>query len=165
MKLLFSILLLFVAVSLFSQNSSQYDNIPLTTSSEFRRAEPQVMLAADYVYTSPIDKDDKHRTNSIRFIMKWMQGTSDYSFPIDETVTKVTKNDNDLFGIYIACLAKYALQKGKGADREEVKINAFELLADYCENPNNNYKVRGEIKKLIDAKNQNKLKEYLDSKK
>jgi len=165
MKAILFLLLLLITTGVFSQNASQYDNIMLTTPSEYRRAEPQVMLAADYVYTSPIDKDDKHRTNSIRFIMKWMQGTSDYSFPIDETVTKVTQNDNDLFGVYIACLAKYVLQKGKGADREDVKYNAFLLMANYCENPNHNYKVRGEIKKLIDAKNQNKLKEYLDSKK
>lgn len=161
------ILFLFIAISAsaFAQITSQYDNIPLTTASEFRKAEPQVMLAADYVYTSPIEKDDKHRTDAIRFIMRWMQGTSDYSFPIDETFTKITKNDNELFGVYMACLAKYALSKGKGVEREDLKYNSFVLLSDYCQNPNNNYKPRGEVKKMIEAKNGGKLKEYLDTKK
>jgi len=159
------IILLIASVRIYSQSPSQYDNVLLTNASEFRKAEPQVMLAADYVYNSPIDKDDAHRTNAIRFIMKWMQGTPDYSFPIDETLTKITKNDNELFGVYMACITKYALQKGKGTDREDIKYNSFLLLANYCENPANNYRVRGEVKKMIDAKNQNKLKEYLESKK
>jgi len=38
------------------------------------------------------------------------------------------------------------------------------LFAGYCENPDNNYKPRGEMKKMLDAKNQNKLKEYLETK-
>jgi hypothetical protein len=48
-------------------------------------------------------------------------------------------------------------------DRDELKLNSYRMLAIYCENPANNYKPRGEMKKMIDAKNQNKLKEYLDS--
>lgn len=158
------LLLLLSCAGVFSQNTSQYDNILLTTANEFRKAEPQVMLAADYVYSTPIDKTDVNRTNAIKFIMRWMQGTSDYSFPLDETVTRITKNDYDLIGVFMVCMTKYALSKGKGTSRDEIKINGYLMLATYCENPNNNYKVRGEIKKLIDAKNQDKLKEYLDSK-
>jgi hypothetical protein len=165
MKTIYLVLFIVLNASAFSQTASQYDNILLTTANEYRRAEPQVMLAADYVYSSPIDKDDKHRTDAIRFIMKWMQGTSDYSFPIDETFTKITKNDNELFGVYMACLSKYALSKGKGVSREDVKYNSFVLLADYCQNPNSNYKVKGEVKKMVDAKNLGTLKEYLSTKK
>ncbi len=165
MKTLFSVLLFFSVLSVFSQNASQYDNILLTTAHDYRKAEPQVILAADYVYSTPIDKDNIHRKNAISFIMKWMSGTSDYSFIPDRTVSRVTNNENELIGVYYACLAKYALNKGKAADREDVKINSYILLAIYCENPDNGYKIKGEIKKLIEARNQNKMKEYLDSKK
>ena len=163
MKTLLPILLLFLTLSSFSQNASQYDNIPLTTAAEFRRAEPQVSLAADYVYSSPIDKENVHRKDAITFILKWMGGTSDYSFAVDEAMKKITNDDRDLVGVYAACITKYALEKGKGVDREDLKYNSFLLLAKYCENTGNNYKPRGEVKKLIDAKNQDKLKEYLDS--
>jgi ABC-type tungstate transport system permease subunit len=83
---------------------------------------------------------------------------------MDETITKIAGGDNDILSMYFICLAKYALAKGKGVDREELKYNAYLLLAKYCENPGNNYKPKGEVKKLIDAKNQDKLKEFLDSK-
>lgn len=164
MKTFLSILFLSAAFSTFSQTISQYDNILLTTANEYRRAEPQVILAADYVYSTPIDKDNQNRKNAISFITRWMSGTSDFSFVMDATIMKVTNNDRDVLGVYVACLTKYALEKGKGVDREELKLNSFLLLAKYCENPDNNYKSRGETKKLIEAKNQGKLKDYLDSK-
>jgi hypothetical protein len=164
MKKLAILLIIFSSFGSFAQNV-QYDNILLSKPADYRKAEPVVILATDYVYASAVDKEDLHRQNAISFIMKWMQGTQDYSFVMDETVTKLTKGDNDLFGIYVTCMAKSALQKGKGADRESIKYDAYKLMAEYCENPLNKYKVRGEIKKVIAAKNENKLREYLDSNK
>lgn len=164
MKTLFSILFFCVTLSLFSQNTSQYDNILLNTAADYRKAEPQVILASDYVYSSPIDKENTNRSNAISFIMKWMKGTSDYSFGMDETISKISNNDYEILGIYFTCLAKYALSKGKGADREDMKYNAYLMMATYCENPDNSFRIRGEVKKMIDAKNQGKLKEFLDSK-
>ncbi len=164
MKIILPVLFILLQISAFAQPSTQYDNILLSTPKEYRKAEPQVILAADYVYASPIDKDNLNRQNAISFIMRWMSGTPDYSFVPDKSVMKITNNDNELLGVYFACLAKYALEKGKAVEREELRINSYKLLAIYCENPENNYKPRGEIKKLIEAKNQDKLKEYLDSK-
>lgn len=164
MKTIISILFCCLAFSAFSQHNSQYDNILLNSAADYRKAEPQVILAADYVYSSPIDKDNLNRKNAIAFIMKWMAGTSDYSFGMDETISKIAGGDNEILSIYFVSLAKYALSKGKGVDREELKYNAYSLLAKYCENPINNYKPKGEIKKMIEADKQHKLKEFLDSK-
>ena len=147
-----------------SQKQSQYDYIPLTNAKDYRKAEPQVILAADYVYSSPIDKDNIYRGEATKFVMKWMGGTSDYSFTPDKTVSKVTNGNNELYGLYFVCMAKYALEKGKGIDREELKLSAYALLATYCENPANKCVIKGEIKKLIEAKNQNAIKQYIESK-
>lgn len=163
MKTALTILLFCIALCGFAQKASQYDNIRLTTANEYRKAEPQVILAADYIVSTPIEKENTNRINAISFLMKWMSGTSDYSFVMNETIQKVTGGDRALMGVYFACLAKYALEKGKNADREEVKYHSYLLFAAYCENPDNNYKPRGEVKKLVEAKNQNKLKEYLDA--
>jgi len=165
MKTFLSLLLLFISLQSFSQKPSQYDHIMLTKASDYRKAEPEVMLACDYVYTTPVDKENMNRNNAVTFIVKWMQGTPDYPFVMDKTVYTLTNNDNLVLSVYFACISKYALEKGKGVDREDLQYNAFLLLANYFENPNNNYKPRGEMKKLVDAKNQNKLKEFLASKK
>lgn len=165
MRTFLTILFVSTFLSTFAQPKSQYDNILLTTANEFKRAEPQVILASDYVYSNPVEKDNAHRESAINFIMRWMQGTPDFSFPLDETLTKIAKGDYDFIGIYIASSAKYALQKGKGVSREEIRYNAYLLALAYCENPVNNYKIKGEIRKLAEAKDQDKLKEYLESKK
>lgn len=165
MKKLFILLFLLVSIVANSQNTSQYDNILLNNAADYRKAEPQVVLASDYVYSTPIDKENINRTNAISFIIKWMSGTSDFSFTMDEATYKIANSDKEVLGVYFSCLVKYALSKGKGVDREDLKYNSFVLLANYCENPENNYKPRGEIKKLIEAKNQGKLREFLDSKK
>jgi hypothetical protein len=165
MKNFLPILLLCISLSSFSQGTSQYDNINLNKASDYKKAEPQVMLACDYIYTTPVDKENLNRKNAISFIVRWMQGTSDYPFIIDKTVYTVTNSDNQVLGVYFACLSKYALEKGKGASHDDLKYNSYDLLATYFDNPNNNYVPRGELKKLIDAKKQNKLKEFIDSKK
>jgi len=165
MKTLLPILLLCFSLNSFSQGTSQYDNITLTKASDYRKAEPEVMLACDYVYTTPVDKENLNRKNAITFIVKWMSGTSDYPFVMDKTVYTVTNNDNQVLGVYFACISKYALEKGKGVSHEDLSYNSYVLLANYFENPKNNFIPRGELKKLIDAKKQNKLKEFLDSKK
>ncbi len=157
-------LLLLAAVCTQAQGIKQYDNILLNSANDYRKAEPQVILASDYVYSTSIDKKDQNRENAISFIMKWMQGTADYSFVMDETMKQICGSDKDLLGVFVACTVKYALSKGKGVDRDELRFNTYLLLARYCENPANNFKPHGEIKKLIEAKNQNKLKEYLASK-
>jgi len=158
------VLFLLLTFNAVSQKPSQYDYIPLTNAKEYRKAEPQVILAADYVYSSPLDKDNVYRGEATKFVMKWMGGTSDYSFTPDKTVSKVTNGNNELYGLYFVCLAKYALEKGKGTDREELKLNAYIMLANYCENPANKCVIKGEIKKLIEAKNQNTVKQYIESK-
>lgn len=83
---------------------------------------------------------------------------------MDEALFKITNNDKDILGVYFACLAKYALQHGKNVDRSDLRYNSYLMLAQYCEIPENNLKPRGEIKKMVEAKNQNQLKEYLEKK-
>lgn len=158
-------LLLFLGFHVFSQNFSQYENIPLNTAADYRRIEPQISLACDLILSTPVEKKNKNRNDAVSFMMKWMGGTSDYSFMPDETLKKIINNDKELLSVYCAGLAKYALQKGKGVDRNEMKYNAYLVMADYCEIPENNLKPYGEVKKLIEAKNKNQLKEFLDKKK
>ncbi len=165
MKTLTSFIFVLITLSSFSQNFSQYENVYLTNAAEHRRAEPQVILACDLVLSTPIEKKNNNRSNAISFIAKWMSGTADYSFAIDETLKKITARDMDLIGVYYACISKYAIEQGKGTEREELKLQAYKMFATYCDNPDNNYKPRGEMKKMVDAQKQGKLQEYLDTKK
>lgn len=164
MKYCITLIFLFFGLGVFSQNFSNYQNITLQTAADYRKVEPQVMLAYELVLSTPVDKKNTNRLDAISFIMRWMSGTSDYSFVMDEALFKITNNDKDILGVYFACLAKYALQHGKNVDRSDLRYNSYLMLAQYCEIPENNLKPRGEIKKMVEAKNQNQLKEYLEKK-
>lgn len=164
MKFYVTILFLLIFSRVFSQNFSQYQNITLQSAADYRKAEPQVMLAYELVLSTPVDKKNTNRLDAISFIMRWMSGTSDYSFVMGETLFKITNNDKAVLGVYFACLAKYALQHGKNVDRADLHYNSYLMLAQYCEIPENNLKPRGELKKMVAAKNQNQLKEYLEKK-
>jgi hypothetical protein len=164
MKWYITLIFLFFGLGVFSQNFSNYQNITLQTAADYRKVEPQVMLAYELVLSTPVDKKNTNRLDAISFIMRWMSGTSDYSFVMDEALFKITNNDKDILGVYFACLAKYALQHGKNVDRSDLRYNSYLMLAQYCEIPENNLKPRGEIKKMVEAKNQNQLKEYLEKK-
>ncbi len=65
MKILFSILLCSITFGAFSQATSKYDNILLNSAANYRKAEPEVRLAADYVYSTPIDKENTNRKNAV----------------------------------------------------------------------------------------------------
>ena len=156
--------LLIVAQNVFSQNFANYQNITLQTAADYRKIEPQIMLAYELVLSTPVDQKNNNRLDAISFIIRWMSGTPDYSFIMDETLHKVSNGDKDILGVYFACLVKYALEHGKNVDRADLRYNSYLMLAQYCENPDNNLKPRGELKYLVAAKNQNQLKEYLEKK-
>ena len=72
------------------------------------------------------EKDNLDRLKSLQFIIKWMSGTPDYTFTLDNITSKVTKGNDDLLGIYMACMVKYCLEnKASASDEKLVKLNSI----------------------------------------
>ncbi len=156
--------LLFLCFSLVShaQDYEALKNIKLKDQSDCQKAEEKVVECSTYLLSTPLEKNNIDRLYSVQFLMRWMEATPDYTFDLDETVTKISKSNNDILSIYLASMAKFVLEnKDKSKDPKEVKFNSIVTLLNYCEAASNKVALNSELKKMIKAKSENKLKEYL----
>lgn len=151
------------AMLCFSQNVPNYSSIKLETKEDYNQAANDAAhQAANYILSTPVDKHNMNRLQSIVYLLKWMTGSPDYSFAIDEEITKLAKKNDDLMAVYMAAMAKYVLEnKTESTNANKVKLNAVKLVVDFSKDTRNNVKQTSELKKLIEADNNGKLAEYL----
>lgn len=120
------------------------------------------MQAANYILSTPFEKNDVTRLKSLQFVMKWMTGTPDFLFSLDEAATKMAKGNDEVLGLYVVCMTKYCLQNiDASKDEKLVKLNAIKMLLAYCENSNNNMKLTKQLKKLSEANQKGELEKEL----
>ena len=162
MKKLFFLLLALHFNFAYSQELPDFDEIPLKKQSDYYKADSFVLIASNYLLSTPYVADNKDRTKSQAFIINWMSGTPDYTFSIGKTALDITKKNPPLLGIYMACMAKYCLEnKVDGKDEKVVTLNAVKLLLAYCEDAENNIKMTKELKKLSEANKKGELEKEL----
>lgn len=162
MKTIFIALLAFYCNYSFCQTTPDYDNIKLVDKGDYQVAEPNVMQAANYILSTPFEKNDLTRLKSLQFIIKWMTGTPDFSFSLDDMATKMAKGNDDVLGVYMVCMTKYYLEnKASSKDAKVVKLNSIKMLLSYCENENNKLKLTKQLKKLSEANQRGELEKEL----
>lgn len=162
MKKIIVIVFTFCSTYLHAQTLPNFDLIKLEKTADYKAADPFALQTANYLLGIPFKKDNTDRLNSLRFISKWMNGTTDYSFVFRDVVDKIGKDNNDLLGLYIAAMVKYTLEnKAAAKDAKLVKLNAVMLLLNYCEKKDNNMHMSKQLKKLSDAKEKGELEQAL----
>jgi hypothetical protein len=162
MKKVIFLLLITCCSNAFAQNVLDYDMVKLEKPADCKAADPIVKQAANYILSTPFDNNNTNRTKSLSFVIKWLNITPDFSFPLDNIASKIMKDDNDLMGIYIAAMAKYCLEnKAAAQDKKLVKLNALTYILDYCSNEKNNLKMTKPLKKLAEAKAKGELEQSL----
>ncbi|MBL7731131.1 MAG: hypothetical protein JNM88_08140 [Chitinophagaceae bacterium] len=165
MKKLFILLLAVMTFAKsFSQSLPNYDEIRLDKKEDFNAtANDAALQAATYLLSTPMDANSIDRLKSLQYILKWMSGTPDYSFTLDEQATKFAKGNDDLLGLYLAAMTKYVLENKQAAeDKDKIKLNAVKLIIAYAKDTKNNVKINKELKKVIEADEKGKLEEYLN---
>jgi hypothetical protein len=163
MKKLFLILLLFCLNKSFAQTLPDFDTIKLELGPDYKAAEPSATLAANYILSVPYDKKNQDRVKSVRFIVKWMSGTPDYSFKLDKLASKLMNDNTEVLPIYMACMTKYCTEnKEMSKDAKSVDLNTVKLLLTYCENANNKMKMTKQLKKLSVANKNGELEKALE---
>ena len=160
-KFLFVFCMLLAAVS-YGQTMPDFDLIKLEKNSDYKAAEPFALQTAVYLLSTPVEKKKDNRLKSLQFLVKWMSGTPDHSFVLDDATAKITRDNTDLFGLYVAGLVKYSVNnKSNTRDPKVVKLNAVISILDYCENPANNVKLTKQLKKLSEARAKGELEKEL----
>ncbi|HYX06906.1 MAG TPA: hypothetical protein VE912_09265 [Bacteroidales bacterium] len=160
--IVFLAVFLFKALYSFSQDFSSLNSISLKTEIEYKEAEEQVIECAEYILNTPFDEENKNFAEAGRFLLRWMGGTPDYTFNIDEQAARLIKGNELFLSVYLAGMTKFALENPDNAgDHQKMKEYAVKSLLEYCEKPVNRIKPKGELKKLIKANQKGKLDEYL----
>ena len=148
-----------IAISSFAQSS--YSNIKLEEKEDYKIAESTVLKASEYLFTTKYDKEDLERLYAIEFIMKWMNGTPDFNFELNEKFTKPFLHETDLLGLYMGALAKFAIEhKDQAKDATTLNLNAVKIIIGYSSKPANNLKQTGELKKMAAALKKGELEKY-----
>ncbi len=163
MKRLLLAFVILLSVCAKGQTVPDFDLIKLEKTADYKAAEPFALQTAVYMLSTPVGKDNsENRLKSMQFLVKWMTGTPDYSFVLDETTSKIGSGDKDIFGIYMAAMVKYSIDnKAIARDTKQVKLNAISMLIDYCENKSNNVRMTKQLKKLSEAKAKGQLEQAL----
>jgi hypothetical protein len=163
-SLIFGLLLLSVLSNTsFAQALPDFDAIKLETKEDFNpTANDAALQASAFLLSSPLVKNNIDRLKSLQYVIKWMSGTPEYTFTLDEQATKFAKKNDDLLGLYMAAMTKFVLEnKADSKDQNKIKLNAVKLIIAYAKEEKNKVKINGELKKAMEADEKGQLSEYL----
>lgn len=148
-NLLFLFAFILTSTITFSQDSSKLENYEFSTDEDYKKAEDRVLNGVNYLFNTPFDKNDTSRTEILAFIIQWMTDTPDYTFTIDSSAVELTKGNSDLFGMYVAGMAKVVLESKSALPTNETIHNIVtQYLIDYTSDKSNNMKPTKALKKL-----------------
>ena len=162
-RLFFGILFGFLLNLSFAQSLPDLAAINLDKKEDFNSAADNAALqAANFLLSTPQEKNSIDRLRALQYVIKWMSGTPDYQFRLDEQATKFARKNDDLLGLYMAAMTKYVLEnKSESKDQNEIKLHAVKLIIAYARDENNKVKMNSELKKAIEADDKGRLSEYL----
>ena len=160
-KTFVAIALVFASCFVNAQQPSDYESITLKVKEDYTPEVDKTALgAADYLLTTPIEKDNVPRLKAAQFLIRWMTGSPTYTFTISEPANKISKGNDQMMITYLAAMSKYALENPKESkDDKKVKLNATKMVLDYCKKYD--IKMNGELKKLNQANEKGELEKYL----
>lgn len=150
-------------ITLHAQLRPSYQKIKLQTAEDFtNEANSAALEAAHYILSTRINDNDSERLLASAYLIKWMQGTPDYTFELHSTVLKSTHGQSGLLIVYMAALTKVVLDNSiESSSKEEINLQTARLLIHYAQNKKNKAKVNRDFKKMMAAEKENKLLEYL----
>ena len=162
MKKLFIFFLLIISVGTgFAQTLPKFDQYKFNTTSDYKLADSAVLQTANFLLSTPIDQNIPTRIKAGQFVMRWMEGTPDYTFSLEQNAIKYLSGNVDLMLLYMTSMAKYALET-KSTDVKVITINGVKTLLAYVNNPTSNVKKDKNLKKLSDANDRGNLEDLLN---
>lgn len=127
---LFALLLLANCYA-FSQELPNLKQVKLNKNSQYRAAEPIAIKVIGYLFATPINKKNKARTEAGQFLIKWMDGTPDFTFSLQDKETSFFNTDSDLMLMYMAGLTKFTLENPTIKDQKTLIIGAMKNALPY----------------------------------
>lgn len=158
--ILFFLLTLSISYS-YSQELPNLKNIKLNKNSHYKDTEPIVLKVVNYLFETPIDKKNKARTDAGQFLIKWMNGTPEYTFYLEEKETNYFDTDSDLMLMYMAGLTKFTLENKSVKDQKALVLGTMLVTLPYLNNQENKKSWSKDLWQLNEANTKGKLEQFL----
>ncbi|MFI5157279.1 MAG: hypothetical protein ACHQF4_00340 [Sphingobacteriales bacterium] len=160
-KLIIFFLLIASAGTSLAQNLPRFDQYKFRKTSDYKLADSAVLQTANFLLSTPINQNIPTRIKAGQFVMRWMEGTPDYTFSLEQNAIKYLSGNVDMMLLYMTSMAKYALEN-KSNDVKVTTINGVKILLAYVNNPANNLKKDKSLKKLSDENDKGNLENFLN---
>lgn len=149
-KIIFIALITLTSTITFGQNFSELAKTEFKSAESYKPAESQVLICANYLFSTPANQAELNRLNAIQYIMKWMSGTPDYTFDLGQKAMELTNSNTDLLGLYMAAMTKAVLENTSDKlSSDEIYNRAEKTIVNYCAIAENKAKPSKKIKQLI----------------
>lgn len=126
--------LLCSSLSSFAQAAPNFKQIKLNKRAHYKDAEQTVINTINYLFATPIDEKNKARADAGQFLLKWMNGTPDYTFHLGEKETNYFNTDADLMLIYMAALTKFTLANKNIKEQKTLILGTMNIVLPYLNN-------------------------------
>ena len=137
----------------FSQNFKKLANYEFETVESYTTEMDKVLKCANYLFENPNDENGMNRIIATQYIMKWMNGTPDYTFELGDDAMSLIKGKEEYIGLYLAAMAKVVLDNpDKELTNKEIYNQSEEIMVKYCSDESNNIKPSKKIKKIIKSR-------------
>ena len=159
---LFLFLFFSVIVNSSAQEFPNLSNIKLKKRSHYVTAEPEILKLVNYLFETPIDPKNYARKEAGEFLIKWMNGTPEYVFILEEKETKYFNTDADLMLMYMTSLTKFMLENKSVTDQKVIVLESMKLALNYLNSQQNKKHWSVSLWQLNDANLNGKLKDFLN---
>ncbi len=155
MKRAIILLMFFVPVFIVkAQHFSSLKDIKIDTKESCEEYVDQVFDCCCYLLQTPFDKRDNDRQLASGFIARWIKGSSEDLFKVDDNIKALIEDREELVSLYITCYTKeYIENEDIDIGNPELKTKAINTLFSYCSKSMNKIKLTKEMKELMELKN------------
>ena len=160
-KGLLLIFLLCSILSSFAQVVPNFKQIKLNKRVHYKDAEPLVINTITYLFNTPIDEKNKSRSDAGQFLLKWMNGTPDYTFNLGEQETNYFNTDADLMLMYMASLTQFTLANKEIKDQKILVLGAMNIVLPYLNKQEHKKTWSANLWQLTESHQKGRLERFL----
>ena len=158
----------FVLISLMTfcyQAKSQDFEIPkgyvLNTKDDFVKYEKDIISCANWMENTPLDKDEKKRTDANSFLVSWLTGTTTVNINLNTDMTSKYFDQNPQFQIiFMSGWTRYALQNNYCDDQQKGYYEGYKSVINVYKK-GINIKKNKELEKLIAIYDKGELENWI----
>ena len=160
LKILLLLTLFLSSQASFSQEF-QVPNIELSAKEDYAKVEKDVIAAAKWLVSVPLNEQAVLRKEVSAFVLKWVMGSPTVNVDLYPIIMDLEKKNPGMMPIYFASCAKYALENNYSKDKHAGQAAGLRDMIAYYKAGNGTVKDK-KMDKLVKADEEGKLDEWIN---